>query len=230
VSSILQLNYLLFQKINAPAGSYPFFDALMIFSADLLIFSWPLLLVLAWGVPLNWRKRALSPAQAELLDQRRSVVLWVAFACLLAYAFNLLLEQFIFEPRPFVSHTVHQLIAHAADASFPSDHSAWSFAVFGLLLFNLVPAMLTALRQPSQDSHQSAFPLLIAPILLLILAFVIACTIGVARIYVGVHYPGDILGGAINGLIAALLITLLSRWLRQPTHAVLRFAYRLRLA
>jgi len=43
-------------------------------------------------------------------------------------------------------------------------------------------------------------------------------------------YPGDILGGAIDGLIAALLITLLSRWLHQPTHAVLSFAHRLRLA
>ena len=227
MSFILQLNYLLFQKINAPAGSHPLFDALMIFCANLLIFCWPLLLLLVWGVPLKWRKRALSPAQAELLDQRRSIVLWVAFACLLAYAFNLLIEQFIFEPRPFVSHTVHQLITHPTDASFPSDHSAWSFAVFGLLLFVLFPAMLTMLRRPSKDSHQPAFPLLFVPTLLLILAFVIACTVGVARIYVGVHYPGDILGGAIDGLIAALLITLLSRWLRQPTHVVLRFAHRL---
>ncbi len=230
MSSLLQLNYLLFQKINAPAGSHPLFDTVMIFCANLLIFCWPLFLLLVWGVPLNWRKRALSPAEAELLEQRRSVVLWVAFACLLAYAFNLLLEHLIFEPRPFVTHTVHQLITHPADDSFPSDHSAWSFAVFGLLLFVLIPAMLTALRRPSIDSHQSPFPLLIVPTLLLILAFVIACTIGVARIYVGVHYPGDILGGSIDGLIAALLITLLSRWLSQPTQAVLRFAHRLRLA
>lgn len=58
----------------------------------------------------------------------------------------------------------------------------------------------------------------------------IACTIGVARIYVGLHYPDDILGGALDGLLAALLITLLSRWLRQLTQVVLRFASRLRLA
>ncbi len=230
MSSILQLNYLLFQKINAPAGSHPFFDTAMIFCANLLIFCWPLLLLLVWGVPLNRRKRALSPVEAELLAQRRSVVLWVAFACLLAYAFNLLLEQFIFEPRPFVSHMAHQLITHPADASFPSDHSAWSFAVFGMLLFVLIPAMLSTLRRRSIDGHQSTSSSLIVPALLLIIAFVIACTIGVARIYVGVHYPGDILGGAIDGLIAALLITLLSRWLRKPTHAVLRFAHRLRLA
>jgi len=181
-------------------------------------------------VPQGWRKRALSPGEAELLEQRRSVVLWVAFACVLAYAFNLLLEQFIFEPRPFISHTVHQLITHPADSSFPSDHSAWSFAVFGMLLFVLFPALSGWQRRRAIDGRQPAFSSLFVPTLLLIVAFVIACTIGVARIYVGLHYPGDILGGAIDGLIAALLITLLSRWLRQPTHAVLRFAHRLRLA
>ncbi len=230
MSFLLQLNYLLFQKINAPAGSHPLFDTLMIFCANSLIFCWPLLLLLVWGVPPGWRKRALRPGEAELLEQRRSVVLWVAFACVLAYAFNLLLEQFIFEPRPFISHTVHQLITHPADSSFPSDHSAWSFAVFGMLLFALLPAMSGWQRRRAIDGRQPALSALIVPMLLLIVAFVIACTIGVARIYVGVHYPGDILGGALDGFIAALLITLLSRWLRQPTHAVLRFAHRLRLA
>lgn len=85
-------------------------------------------------------------------------------------------------------------------------------------------------RRANAKSQSSVNASLIVSALLLVLAFVIACTIGVARIYVGVHYPGDILGGALDGLIASLLITLLSRWLRQPTQAVLRFAYRLRLA
>jgi len=221
---------MLFQEINVPAGSHPFFDTLMIFCANSLIFCWPLLLLLVWGVPLNWRKRTLRPGEAELLEDRRSVALWVAFACLLAYAFNLLIEQFIFEPRPFVSYIVHQLITHPADASFPSDHSAWSFAVFGMLLFSLIPSVFAAWRMPSTDRRQPASSSLVVPVLLLIVAFVVACTIGLARIYVGVHYPGDILGGAIDGLVAALFITLLRHWLRQPTYAVLRFAHRLHLA
>lgn len=230
MSFLLQWNYLLFQEINSPAGSQPLFDAVMIFSANSLIFFWPLLLLLVWGVPIRWRRRAPRPGEVELLQQRRSVVVWVAFACLLAYAFNLLIEQFIFEPRPFVSHTVHQLIAHAADGSFPSDHSAWSFAVFGMLLFILVPTIFAVRRERSTASPRPVSSPLIVPTLLLILAFVIACTIGVARIYVGLHYPGDILGGALDGLLAALLITLLSRWLRQLTQVVLRFAYKVRLA
>ena len=157
-------------------------------------------------------------------------MLWVAFACLLAYGINLLIEQFLFEPRPFIGHKVHLLISHPADASFPSDHSAWSFAVFGMLLFALIVPAYTALRLRYRRGYQPAFPSLAMPLLLLVVAFVIACIIGFARIYVGVHYPGDILGGAIHGLIAAFIVTMLRRWLRQPTNAVLRFAHTLRLA
>jgi len=229
-SELLQLNYKLFQDINAPAGSHPLFDALMVFCANTLIFCWPLLLLMVWGIPLSWRRSPLRPGEAEIIQERRALVLWVAFACLLAYGINLLIEQFLFEPRPFIGHKVHLLISHPADASFPSDHSAWSFAVFGMLLFALIVPAYTALRLRYRRGYQPAFPSLAMPLLLLVVAFVIACIIGFARIYVGVHFPGDILGGAIDGLIAAFIVTMLRRWLRQPTNAVLRFAHTLRLA
>ncbi|GAC1565435.1 MAG: undecaprenyl-diphosphatase [Ktedonobacteraceae bacterium] len=229
-SALLRLNYMLFQEINAPAGSHPLFDALMIFCANSLIFCWPLFLLLVWGIPRNWRKRALLPGEAELLQERRAVVLWVVFACLLGYGFNLLLEHLIFEPRPFVTHAVHLLVTHPADDSFPSDHSAWSFAVFGMLLLALIAPTFAVLRMRSPGGPRSAYTSALIAVVLLIASFVIACAIGVARVYVGIHYPGDILGGAIDGLIAALIITLLRQWLRQPTYAVLRFAHRLRLA
>lgn len=99
-----------------------------------------------------------------------------------------------------------------------------------MLLFAFISAVNAIRRGHLTGSPQPAYSPLTVPALLLILAFVIACTIGVARIYVGLHYPGDILGGALDGLLAALLITLLSRWLHQITQAVLRFAYRVRLA
>jgi undecaprenyl-diphosphatase len=157
------------------------------------------------------------------------VVLWIAIACLLAYAFNLLIEQFVFEPRPIATHKVHLLIQHAADSSFPSDHTAWSFAVFGMLVFALLPVVLAVWRKRSNrdELHPMVF---FWPLLLTVLAFVIACSIGFARIFVGVHYPGDVLGGAVDGLLAASVITWIRRWLRRPTDAVLLFARRLRLA
>ena len=228
--NLLQINYMLFQDVNGYAGQYPLLDILMIFSANWLIFLWPLLLLLAWGRPLNWRKRPLEPGEAEMIQRIRSAVLWIAVACVLAYIFNLAIEQFIFEPRPFISHKVHLLVTHAADASFPSDHTAWSFAVVGMLLFTFLPVFFVAWKERAWGWQGPGFATLGAPLLLLIGALIIACIIGLARVFVGVHYPGDVLGGAFDGLVAALLVTLLRLRLQQPTNAVLQFAHKLRVA
>ena len=229
-SGLLQVNYMLFQEINAPAGSHPFLDAVMIFCANSLIFFFPFLLIMVWGRPLRWRKRALLPGEGELLQERRALVLWVALACVLAYGLNLLIEQFVFEPRPFIGHKVHLLVSHVADASFPSDHAAWSFAVVGMLVLVLLPPFVAAWRKRTEGWRTSGFASILVPFLLMLMALVVACSIGLARIYVGVHYPVDILGGAIDGLIAAGIVSALHRVLRQPTNAVIRFAQTLRLA
>ena len=73
---------------------------------------------------------------------------------------NLLIEQFVFEPRPFVTHKVHLLVGHAADSGFPSDHTAWSFAVIGMLLFTFVPLLAWRPKQvptalPKRESSLS---------------------------------------------------------------------------
>ncbi len=217
MSILTQLNYTLFQDINAHAGEFQGLDALMIFCANVLILFWPIFLLIVWGIPLNWRRRALQPGEAEIVQERRAVVLWVALACLLAYGINLLIEQFVFEPRPFVS-------------GFPSDHAAWSFAVLGMLLFAFLPVYISVRRRRSKKGQTFNLVLLSKPLVFIIVAFVIGCSIGLARIFVGVHYPGDILGGAIDGLGAAYIVTLLRRWLNRPTYAVLRFAHTLRLA
>jgi len=228
----MQWNYMLFQDINAHAGEWPGFDALMVFCANLLIFCWPLLLLVVWGVPFSWRRRPLQPGEVEVLQERRATVLWTAVACLVAYAINLLIEQFVFEPRPFVTHKVHVLVSHVADSGFPSDHTAWSFAVIGMLFFTFVPLLAwlpkqTPKSRPEQTSQADWRPKLVA---FLVVAFVVGCTIGFARIFVGVHYPGDVLGGAIDGLIAAYVVTWLRRWLSRLTDVVLRFAQTLRIA
>ncbi len=205
---------------------------LMVFCANTLIFCWPLLLLVVWGVPASWRRRPLQPGEATVLQERRATVLWIAVACLVAYAINLLIEQFVFEPRPFVTHKVHLLVSHAADSAFPSDHTAWSFAVIGMLLFTFVPLLAwqpkqvptSRLEQTSQADWRRKL------MAFLVVAFVVGCSIGFARIFVGVHYPGDVLGGAIDGLIAAYIVTWLRRWLSRLTDIVLRFAQMLRIA
>lgn len=39
-----------------------------------------------------------------------------------------------------------------------------------------------------------------------------------SRVYLGVHYPGDILGGIVVGVLAGLLVWLLMRWIERRWH------------
>jgi undecaprenyl-diphosphatase len=234
VSTLIHFNYMLFQDINGPAGDVSWLDAIMIFCASYLIFLWPLFLLVVWGLPLSWRQRSLRPGEADILHERRAALLWLIVACGLSFGLDLFIEQFYFEPRPFVAHKVHLLVQHAADASFPSDHTAWSFAVVGMLLFAFLPFFTMSSKQQYNSANgtaqQARRSLIRKLIWFVVIAFVIGCIIGYARVFVGVHYPDDILGGAVDGLIAALIITLIRRWLSGPTDAILRFIHTIRLA
>ena len=89
--------------------------------------------------------------------------------------------------RPFADHprVVHLLIGHGADGSFPSDHAAAAFAIAAVLF--VVHRRIGTLA---------------------LLAAALMC---IARVYVGVHYPGDVLAGAVVGVaVAGILLT----WLR----------------
>src|SRR5690348_2271054 len=111
---LVQTNYELFTKINGQAGHWGWLDGTMVFCADILVFLWPLLMLMLWGRPRSWRKRPLRPGEDAIIQECRMVVLWIGAACLLAYFFNLFIEQIVFEPRPFITHHVHILIQHAA--------------------------------------------------------------------------------------------------------------------
>ncbi len=230
MSTLLQLNYAVFQEINAPAGNNPLFDIIMAFCANWLIFFFAVILIMLWGIPVRMRKQPIRPGEAEALQERRAVVIWAGIACLIAYALNLLIEQFLFEPRPFVTHRVHLLITHATDSSFPSDHTAWAFAVVGVFLFELLPACFRIWHNYPSENNQSRSTILVWPCILTVVAVVMAFSIGLSRIFVGVHYPGDIIGGIIDGLLAAAIAILLYHLLRKPTSSVLNLAYSLRLA
>lgn len=96
----------------------------------------------------------------------------------LAFVFGLLAAQVYSEPRPFTAHhDIHRLISHGAGQSFPSDHATAAFALgFAMLVF------------VSRAWGEVLLGL--------------AVVIGVARVYTGVHYPGDILGSLVIVLLA----------------------------
>jgi undecaprenyl-diphosphatase len=230
MSWLLQENYRLFVDLNHYAGRVPVLDGMMIFCANDLIFALPILLLLLWGRPRLLRKRAARPGEAEIIHTCRATCVWSIAACVLAVAFNLGIEHLVFEPRPFVTHAVHLLIAHPADDSFPSDHAAVSFAVAAMLLFTLPSLFTSAWKQRVVLWQQQGWRHLLLPLVLMGLAVLVACSISIARVFVGVHYPGDILGGAGSGMAAAGIVAALRRPLRVPADAVLHVAERVHLA
>jgi len=112
-------------------------------------------------------------------NQRLAAVTF--FAVVASVALAAVVAHFVFEARPFVTDgSTHLLIRHAADNGFPSDHATFAFAVAGATL---------AWRRG-----------------LGLVCLAMASLIGLSRIYVGVHWPSDILGGAVVGLTAGFVI------------------------
>ncbi len=87
-------------------------------------------------------------------------------------------------PRPFVADPggVHLFAAHAADASFPSDHATAAFAIATAVLL--------------RDRRWGTFVLALAALL------------AAGRVAIGVHYPSDVLAGAALGAAASLALWL----------------------
>ena len=140
-----------------------------------------------------------------LAAERRGALtaLFAAGGALLA---NQIVLQFWQRPRPFAAHpgAVTTLVSRTADPSFPSDHAAASVAIAVVLVL----------------AHRRAGAAVLA----------LAALVCLARVYVGAHYPGDVLGGAAVGVaVAALLWWPLAPVMASVAQAVDWLIVRLRL-
>ncbi|MBN3555833.1 undecaprenyl-diphosphatase [Fictibacillus nanhaiensis] len=109
----------------------------------------------------------------------RVIVFQALFAFSLSYSVNRLIELFIYRERPFITHDIVQLVEHTANSSFPSDHASSAISI--------------------------AVTLILVTIRFRYLWCMIAILITFSRIWVGVHYPLDVIAGALNGILIALV-------------------------
>jgi undecaprenyl-diphosphatase len=107
-------------------------------------------------------------------------------AAALALATNKVISSAWHRDRPYQTHHVARIWGpRKTDASFPSDHTSAAFAI----------AVAVALVDPLAGA----------------LFLVLAVLIGVGRVVVGEHYPGDALAGAAIGTVAAVIVVRLGR-------------------
>lgn len=121
------------------------------------------------------------------LKERKSLILFLVSLPIVILIIKTI-HIFIFEQRPFIEQDIIPLISHKADASFPSRHTS----IMSAIAF-------------SYTFFKSRWSLL----LLLLTAWV-----GISRVYVGVHYPIDILGGLGVGFIAVLIARQIVKFLK----------------
>lgn len=128
-------------------------------------------------------------AKISRRETLKKVTIIALAALLFSDAIAIVLKHVVHEPRPFMTlDNVHLLITEDDLNSFPSGHTTSTIAVVTAFVLNMKELV---------KKHY-----LIIDIALIIFAILIPFS----RMYVGVHYPGDILAGTILGLFGALII------------------------
>ncbi|NUP44685.1 MAG: phosphatase PAP2 family protein [Streptomyces sp.] len=118
-------------------------------------------------------------------------LIWAPLAAGLALLANIPIREFVQRPRPFKDHQgLDVLVAGKTDFSFVSDHAT------------LTMAIAVGVFMASRTYGTAAIGL--------------ALLEGFCRVYMGVHYPTDVIGGFALGTAVALLLAPLAMMLLTP--------------
>lgn len=111
-------------------------------------------------------------------DRRtRQAIVYAVLSAALAVLLTVAIGALVFRERPVFAypHLIHALVTPSHDSSFPSDHAAGSFAIATAMFF---------------AGGEFGTPFLI-----------VAFAIAISRVAVGVHWPTDVLVGAVLGMV-----------------------------
>lgn len=116
----------------------------------------------------------------------REIIAKILLVILVSLSIATVLRLMIVIPRPFSLATGTNFLVHAEENSFPSKHTTFIFAIAFTLFFNIK-------HHPQQK-------------MACLITLIIALLIGWSRIYLGIHWPFDIIFGIIISLISTYLI------------------------
>ncbi|MEK7142819.1 MAG: phosphatase PAP2 family protein [Patescibacteria group bacterium] len=190
LSKILQIDNNWLSFLNHFALSHKIAREVFIIGGIYLIYLIPIVLIVLWFWEVKTKKVALKAVFAGLIS-------WLAIANILGRLIN--------RPRPVEAGQIQEVIFHRPSYSFPSDHTAFLFAVS-------ISFFLVGYRKLSY------------------FCFFLAIISSFSRIALGFHYPSDILAGAILGLIVGFLVWLFDRPLNYLYNFILAIAGKMRLA
>jgi undecaprenyl-diphosphatase len=158
------INQQWFLWINADGASPASLLAFASFMAEYVLYGVPLILAALW----LWGKHREASVKA-------------LFVTLIALGIGQLIGLVYVHPRPFMIPIGHTFALHAADTSFPSDHSILFFSVS-------VALMLGGAR------------LLGAAI------FVVGLVVAWSRVYLGIHFPFDMVGAFLVAVASSMIV------------------------
>ncbi len=122
-------------------------------------------------------------------------------AAIIGLSINQLIGFFFYHPRPFDLHLGHQFLVHGTETSFPSDHAVFMFS----LTFTLL--MSTAGRSWGW------------------LFLMFGLGVSWSRVYLGVHFPFDMLGAFAVAIVSVIAVKLCSPWLHAKIYPLLLEVY-----
>lgn len=193
MNSLTEFNLQTFRYLNSFIGQNDTIDDIVNFFAQYYV----LFLVAAclWYIYYDYRHDSARQFKINLAALMAVLVAVFSWLELIRYIFP--------NPRPFIAlDAAHLFVVNSS--SFPSGHTIFIFGMATGLYFygqgKKGKSNGTMRRAKNIDAHKLAFFFALSGIV-----------VGLARVASGVHYPFDIIGGAIFGVIIGTVVELVVR-------------------
>jgi len=131
-------------------------------------------------------------------DVYKKIALFSCVTVSVTYLLSIMIKLVYFKPRPFLNHGVYLLppVPSKKDSSFPSKHTALAFAL--------------------------AASVFVYHRILGLILWLLSILVGLSRIWMGQHYPSDIISSAILGNGTVFVVKLTEQYWKPFVTRILR--------